>query len=169
MSANDNRELVARYPFLQYRQLCDDTPIPLDELDSTWLDEISTGWRELTVELCEGIMARLQETGGVDGYRVYEVKSKFGYGRWYDNSGDEVISGLVRDWETRTSTTCEQCGKPATHVLTGWITPVCDGCLAEIRAERPGTEARPVVPVRFVPATGGRTLENGGQDDNSAR
>lgn len=135
---SQNKALIKKYPFLQYRDASTGDPIPLKELNSTHLDNISSGWRNLTLKLCDDIMNHLKEIGKIDEYRVFEVKSKFGYGRWYDYGSDDYIDNLVRQWEHDTSVTCEFCGKPATWVSDGWIAPYCDECKAEVEQDSPG-------------------------------
>lgn len=145
-----NKELVAKYPFLQYRNVFDGELIPIEELNFTYLDDLPKAWRKITIDLCEKIKNHLVETNRLDEYRLIQVKSKFGYGHWYDCGADEFIEDLVHEWESLTSSTCEWCGKPAKWISCGWISPYCDECKAEALQDSPNMEFDEMAPIKWV-------------------
>ena len=51
--------------------------------------------------------------------------------RWYDSGypNNSKVYDIVRKYEQISAKTCVVCGKPATKMSTGWISPYCDDCV----------------------------------------
>lgn len=107
------------------------TAIPDYNYEYTELDNMPDGWLSaFGVQMCEEIREALIEDGDLDRYRVEQIKEKYGGLRWYDN-GCKVgsrVHDIVRKYEYMSQETCIVCGKPATRITLGWISPFCDEC-----------------------------------------
>lgn len=68
-------------------------------------DYVDTGWWPLVGQLID----KLKESGW-DG-KVEQIKEKFGGLRFYVNQPTKEILGLIREYEQKSFTTCELCGK----------------------------------------------------------
>lgn len=94
------------------------------------------GWWPLIAELDRKLSA------GWPGYRVDQVKSKFGtlhfyatFPGGYDSDGQE----LINEYEQKSATICEDCGRPGTPGTEGaWVSTRCDACAADVTSRRPG-------------------------------
>lgn len=133
-----NKELVEKHPYLipTYEY----TGMPLYDYDYsfTFLDDMPPGWKTAFGErMCDEITEILKEYNYLDKYRVVQVKEKFGQLRWYDNGSPdgayEKINDVLVKYEHMSEVTCVMCGKPATKMSTGWISPYCDECAAKLR------------------------------------
>ena len=144
-----NKELCKQYPFLipwnrWSGKLITDCaagekgywpgePDKLPEYDYeyTELDNMPDGWRiAFGEQMCEEIREALIDDGDLDKYRTVEIKEKYGLLRWYDN-GCKVgskVHDIIRKYEYMSAETCIVCGKPATRITLGWISPFCDDC-----------------------------------------
>lgn len=140
-----NRALCERFPFLipsnrwsgkRISEAADgvyglDSPEETPELDYeyTELDAMPGGWRKAFGEqLCEELKAELVRADVLDDYRVVQIKEKFGTLRWYDNGNTDAGYKIISKYEALSARTCICCGKPATRISTGWISPYCDDC-----------------------------------------
>jgi hypothetical protein len=101
--------------------------------------EHDDGWFDLEWRLCEDLEKILGQDSAV-GYKLFQIKEKFGTLRWYDEVKVELedhantvkaISERVRQAENESAKTCEQCGKPGSLHTTGtWLKTVCAECAA---------------------------------------
>jgi hypothetical protein len=66
------------------------------------------------------------------GFKVSQVKEKFGELRYYHSGSSERIHTLVRMAEYLSSVTCEQCGEPGKLRGKGWLKTECDKCSGEV-------------------------------------
>ena len=140
-----NRALCERFPFLipsnrwsgkrineaDGRGYWPGAPEETPEWDYeyTELDDMPDGWRKAFGEqLCEELKAELVKAGALDDYRIVQIKEKFGTLRWYDNGNTEAGYKIISKYEALSARTCICCGKPATRIATGWISPYCDDC-----------------------------------------
>lgn len=134
-----NKRLVEKHPYLiptdEY------TSKPLDNYDysSTLLDDMPPGWKiAFGEQMCDEITEILKQYDYLDKYKVVQVKEKFGQLRWYDDGSlPDGVYGKINDvlmkYEHLSERTCVCCGKPATKMSTGWISPYCDECAAKVR------------------------------------
>lgn len=90
------------------------------------------GWRAAFGEkMCEEIKQALLAEGGetaLHEYRIADIKEKYGSLRWYGYFDSEAVDKIIRKYELISMNTCIVCGKEATRVTTGWISPYCDEC-----------------------------------------
>lgn len=96
---------------------------------------VGEGWHPILARLHEQVVAL------VPGYRVAQVKEKFGELRVHltlDPNFDGAISaqvnsrvhGLLDAAEDESRRTCEYCGSPGELVDVGWARTLCAGCAA---------------------------------------
>ena len=109
-----------------------DTPPPKWNYEYTELDDMPDGWRKAFGEqLCADVKDALLDEGGeklLDEYRVEQIKEKFGYLHWYGNFTTRRLETILEKYEVLSEHTCISCGKPATKMSKGWISPYCDDC-----------------------------------------
>ena len=99
--------------------------------DHTELDAMPSGWRKaFGLQMCEEIKQELLKTKGlIFKYRITQIKEKFGGLRWYDQNTTNEILSIIAKYEDLSYKTCISCGKPATKISKGWISPYCDDCI----------------------------------------
>lgn len=98
----------------------------------TELDAMDAGWRKaFGIQMCKEIKAELKKHKFLYKYRIVQIKEKWGYLHWYDGGTpkDSKIYDIIRKYEQISAKTCVVCGKPATKMSTGWISPYCDDCV----------------------------------------
>lgn len=124
-----NKELIERYPFLQPRNVWTDK-IPEDfNYEHTRLDEIPDGWRIAFGEkLCEELREALIEADYLDKFRFSQIKEKYGRLCLYNFGVPEAAHKVMSKYCNLSARTCILCGKPATRITTGWISPFCGDC-----------------------------------------
>ena len=137
----ENKRLCERYPFLIIRDWKTDKPM---DCDFTYLNDMPNGWRKaFGKQMCEEIRKVLIKGNYLYDYRVIQIKEKFGMLRWYDNGAPGSICRELQDiiykYEEISAHTCIWCGRPATKISLGWISPWCDDC-----AERMGGKFRDI-------------------------
>ena len=126
-----NKQLVERYPFLlPHNRLTDEVTEDYD-YSYTELDVMPDGWRiAFGEQMCEEIRAELLRVGQLDDYRIAQIKEKYGSLRWYDfGCTEKMMQEIIPKYEKLSAHTCIRCGKPATCVSLGWISPFCDDCI----------------------------------------
>lgn len=134
-----NRLLIQKYPFLLPRNAWTDM-LP-DDYDYTYtmLDQMPSGWRDAFGEqMCAEIWAELckLDKADRDSYRVYEIKEKYGELRWYGSFCTVELDRIIDKYVELSLRTCIICGKPATVIATGWVSPYCDECAMKLRGEK---------------------------------
>ena len=107
-------KLYSKYPLVY------STPVP-------WGLAVGDGWYQLLDTLSAYIESHLKHTGAND-FKVNQVKEKFGGLRFYTNSPDPYINGLISMAEGISFHTCEICGKPGVCQGSGWIKTRCSSC-----------------------------------------
>ena len=156
-----NKQLIEKYPFLMpYNRWTGESTKDFD-YSYTELIDMPRGWRiafgeqmmqEIKDEL---IRAEAERTGSqeerqrfADWYRTErkadepddllhifkftQIKEKYGSLRAYTNFGTDKIYDIIRKYELISEKTCINCGKPATKISQGWISPWCDDCAKDI-------------------------------------
>jgi len=106
--------------------------IPEWDYEYTELDDMPDGWRiAFGEQMCAEIKQALLDEGGeklLDEYRIVQIKEKYGSLRWYDSWTTERIQQIIDKYENLSMRTCIHCGRPATKISRGWISPYCDKC-----------------------------------------
>ena len=126
-----NKALCEKYPFLLPRNRYTDEPLHGYDYEFTELDDMPAGWRIAFGEkMCAEIRDALVSKGMLEDYRIAQIKEKHGELAWYCN-GDSDIMNIKRKYESMSRRTCIECGKPATRISVGWLSPYCEGCAPE--------------------------------------
>lgn len=90
------------------------------------------GWREaFGTQLCEELREHLEKTGRLHSFYFTQIKEKYGMLRLYNNGLDRAGDLILSKYARLSKKTCICCGKPATHITLGWISPYCDDCLPD--------------------------------------
>lgn len=126
--------LINKYPFLMPKYWnCDTMQYEVDEdydYVFTELNEMPDGWRKAFGEMmCEEIYNALVECGGLDDYRIEQIKEKFGQLRWYSYPAYKEVERIIDKYSVLSENICIVCGKPdvpMTH--NGWDSPYCKKC-----------------------------------------
>ncbi len=147
----NNKTLCKKYPFLIPRNVFSGKRItegkgfwpgsPEAEPEYDWefteLDNMPKGWRiAFGEQLCDELKTELDKAGLTDKYHIIQIKEKYGSLRWYDAGNTAKGHEIIRKYETLSETICIRCGKPATRITTGWISPYCDDCLPEYNGKK---------------------------------
>ena len=133
MTQMNNKDLIKKHPYLLPRHVWTDDPIEDYDYSFTLLDDMPEGWRKAFGEqMCDEITAVLKKYNFLNDYRVVQVKEKYGSLRWYDygapDGAFEEINKIIHKYEVLSAKTCINCGKPATKISLGWISPYSDEC-----------------------------------------
>lgn len=141
-----NKVLCEKYPFLiptnrwSGKKITTKEPgfwpgspdaIPEYDYEYTELDEMPDGWRiAFGEEMMDELKADLETVpNGIDNFRITQIKEKWGFLHFYCNGLTEHGWKIVSKYEELSKRICVICGKPATRVTTGWISPFCDDCV----------------------------------------
>lgn len=90
--------------------------------------ETEDGWYWLIDNLCNTIQGYIDNNNKPQ-IKGVQVKEKFGRLRFYINSSDELIEGMIWLAEDLSGTICEMCGTTKEVGKTsGWIRTICDKC-----------------------------------------
>ena len=136
MTIEENKALIERFPFLMpHNRFTDKIPEDFD-YHYTELDAMPDGWRiAFGEQMCQEIKDALIEIDYLDKYRITQIKEKYGMLRWYDFGASRKIYDIISKYEGISQVTCICCGKPATKITTGWISPYCDDCVPHYEGE----------------------------------
>lgn len=125
-----NKELIENYPFLLPRSRWTGEPDEDYDYSHTELDAMPEGWRiAFGEQMCEEIREALIKANCLDEYRIMQIKEKYGSLCWYDGGAPREVHEIIRKYERLSKRICIHCGKPATKISTGWISPFCDECV----------------------------------------
>ena len=95
----------------------------------TELDDMPDGWRKaFGIKMCKEIKAELKKHNYLRKYRITQIKEKFGGLRWYDAGSPQSIFDIISKYGHLSQTICINCGKPATCISAGYVSPYCDDC-----------------------------------------
>lgn len=103
----------------------------------TELDNMPTGWRKaFGMQMCVELREALIEDNDLNRWRIVQMKEKFGELRLYDNGHKKGshVPFIIDKYAVISRRTCILCGKPATRITMGWISPYCDDCCPEGRS-----------------------------------
>lgn len=115
LTDNEKNELAKEYPFLLSNNF-------------NHIDDVPSGWLNIVKEFLSKLKARLIEIDFLDKYKITQIKEKFGFIRWHDNTADDGVIKLVQELEQKSEKTCIICGEPAKYISLGWISPYCEDC-----------------------------------------
>lgn len=130
----NNWILVGKYPFLLPTYWDRDSmQYKVDEdynYKYTELDAMPDGWRKAFGEMmCEEIYNALVECGGLNDYRIEQIKEKFGQLRWYGYPSYKEVSEIIDKYSVLSENICIVCGKPDVPITNnGWLSPFCKKC-----------------------------------------
>ena len=141
INKEENKRLCDTYPFLiPFNRWTDELFTEIDpeyDYEFTELDDMPDGWRNAFGEkMCQEIKYALLRVGGekaLKEYRVDQIKEKYGELRWYSNHYIDRVEDIVEKYSETSRRICIKCGKPATKISTGWISPFCDECANELK------------------------------------
>lgn len=135
-NVEENKKLIEEFPFLMPRNRFTDKIPENFDYSYTELDDMPDGWRNsFGLEMCKEIKEALLKVNKLEEYRITQIKEKYGTLRWYSNFYTDEIDQIIRKYEKKSETTCILCGKEATHITLGWISPFCIDCLKERNIE----------------------------------
>lgn len=100
----------------------------------TELDAMEPGWKKaFGIQMCKEIKKELKKYNFLYKYRITQIKEKWGKLEWYDCGipKDSKIWDIIEKYSEISRKTCINCGKPATKISTGWISPYCDDCIGD--------------------------------------
>jgi len=98
--------------------------------------ECGKGWFPMLTELSDKLDAMFREKYPeyMENFEVLQVKEKFGTLRFYVSSAPDEIYELIDEYEKKSGTICETCGKPGTlKESRGWLITICEECFNEKR------------------------------------
>ena len=127
LERNENRELVAEYPWL------DTHSERYTASEFTLLDLLPWGWRDLILDMCKEIKKELVKYDLVSKYQVAEAKEKWCMLSWYDGLDDlspmpPAITDIVCKYEMQSREVCMMCGRPKPKDQM-----LCDRCMERYR------------------------------------
>ena len=101
----------------------------------TELDSMDKGWREaFGIDFCKELRKALIRTGGYKllfGFRILQIKEKYGRLEVYCIGYNDEINKVISKYSKLSEKICIRCGKPATWISKGWISPYCDDCVPD--------------------------------------
>lgn len=109
----------------------------------TELDVMEPGWRKaFGIQMCKEIKKELKKYNFLYKYRITQIKEKMGYLHWYDSGipKDSKVWNIIEKYSEISYKTCINCGKPATKISTGWISPYCNDCIGNRNYVKIGEE-----------------------------
>jgi len=146
------KEELEKKLFEKYPEIFVQKDLPMSQTCMCWGIECGDGWYNIIDALCGRIMGynrnlnwkiqrdiedgKAKESDLIPVIQATQVKEKFGGLRFYTNSTDEYIYGLISMAEGMSARTCEHCGNPGKQNNEGWIITLCDPCRKEYDAVR---------------------------------
>lgn len=125
-----NKKLIERYPLLLPHNRWTGRVSEDYDYSYTELDGMLSGWRKAFGEqMCEEIREALIKADYLDEYRITQIKEKWGSLHWYSGAAPQEVHDIVSKYEGTSQRICVNCGKPATKISLGWISPFCDDCV----------------------------------------
>lgn len=92
-------------------------------------DAVEKGWKKaFGNQYLKDLKKQLKKDKILYKWRITQIKEKFGTFRLYCNYGSNELYNLIDKYEKLSWETCINCGKPSTHISTGWISPYCEEC-----------------------------------------
>lgn len=101
----------------------------------TELDSMDKGWKDaFGMNFCKDLRKALIKTGGYKllfRFRILQIKEKYGRLEVYCIGYNDEINKVISKYSKLSEKTCIRCGKPATWISKGWVSPYCDGCVPD--------------------------------------
>ena len=101
----------------------------------TELDSMDKGWKDaFGMNFCKDLRKALIRTGGYKllfRFRILQIKEKYGRLEVYCIGYNDEINKVISKYSKLSEKTCIRCGKPATWISKGWISPYCDDCVPD--------------------------------------
>ena len=136
-----NKNLLEKYPWLTLYTYNVSTGKLNKDLDYNYTraDDIPNGWRlAFGDQMIEELSQLLKKYNIEKEYCIIQIKEEFGGLRWYDNGfpkeGSKEYFNWLHKYEDLSFKTCIECGKPATRISKGWISPYCSDCINQDRS-----------------------------------
>lgn len=153
------KEKLEKKLFEKYPKIFRQKDLPMNQTCMCWGISCGDGWYDILDALCGNIQGHIDDQIKDNEYRkekgepekevhqieATQVKEKFGGLRFYTNTFDDYIDGLIRMAESMSYRTCEECGNRGKPNKAGWITTLCDPCRKEydaIRSAKWGTSQK---------------------------
>ena len=135
----------------------------IDNLYSAFGCECNDGWFDMLFSLCKEINDVYKKANMQPDIIIQQIKEKFGMLRFYfsfegkeqtfhaldflgvggirymqeDNPVHKEIAGIVRGYEKKSGTICENCGSPGKlRTELPWVLTLCDNCHNERMSKR---------------------------------
>ena len=130
-----NYELCMKYPILVPKNAWTGKEVKDYDYEYTMLDHIEDGWRiafgeEWAKEIQEAIYKIPEEDR--DNIYILQLKEKYGvFTQYFSHYTDELYK-VIHKYEDLSKKICINCGKPATKISLGWISPYCSDCSKKI-------------------------------------
>lgn len=126
-SFKNTKDMIERYPFIRID----------GETDRTVLDLMPQGWRKnFGVKMCEEIRSALLREGGelaLNLYHVRDVREKYGFLQWCDNSRYESLDSIIVKYEEYSRHVCICCGEYNININGMPQLPLCGSCSAKYK------------------------------------
>lgn len=101
----------------------------------TELDWMSLGWKKaFGLDFCKDLKKAIIKTAGyreLYKFRILQIKEKYGRLEVYCLGYNKEINKVISKYSKLSEKTCVVCGKPATWISNGWISPYCDDCVPD--------------------------------------
>lgn len=98
----------------------------------TELDAMPDGWRKaFGKQMCNELKKELKKEHYLYDLRITQIKEKFGGLRFYVAAAPKSIYDIIDKYEGMSYKICIDCGKPATKISCGWVSPYCDDCIGD--------------------------------------
>lgn len=127
-----NKRLCKQYPWLVPRnRWTGEISWIKQPYDHTELDDMADGWRKAFGDIwCEEMHKALVECNFVDGFRIEQMKEKFGELRCYVNNYAPPIDHIINAFKVISRHVCVKCGQLDVPVINhyGWYFPLCKKC-----------------------------------------
>ena len=128
----EEKEIIAKYPFLQARDL--DGSIDTNSDFPMLFLEIPNGWYKLFYQMCDDIKDLVPED-----FYFLQVKEKYNFLRCYSANSTLEVDAIIAKYENMARFVCTICGKPAIFETNGYITSFCDDCWKNLARHEKGT------------------------------
>jgi hypothetical protein len=117
--------------YKKYPKIFKQKDLSIQETCMCWGIEVGDGWYWLLDKLCASIQNYIDYSiTRPPQVKAVQVKEKFGGLRFYVNSADNYVYGIIHFAESLSYHICESCGttKNVSQNSSGWISTLCNKC-----------------------------------------